>query len=119
MCPWLSHHVPADINWLVTGGTREAVEEVLGRKTQINNVHPLNTFTKTADSVTTQEIKGRRCYNKISDLYMAGPETNINIQRDFYVLSIPCLLIKHTDKHTHTRARTHARTHTYGKHSKS
>ena len=94
------------------------MQEVLGREeTQINNVHPLNTFTKTADSVTTQEMKGRRCCNKISDLYMAGPVANINIPRDFYVLSIPRLLIKQTD--THTRTRTYARTHTHGKHSKS
>ena len=79
-------------------------------ETQINNVHQLNTFTKTAGSVTTQEMKGRRCCNNISDLYVAGPVANINILRDFYVLSIPCLLIKHTD--THTRARIHARAHT-------
>ena len=90
------------------------MEEALGREeTQINNVHQLNTFTKTADSVTTQEMKGRRCCNKISDLYLpAGPVANINIPRDLYVLSIPCLLIKHTDTHKHTQARTHARTHT-------
>ena len=87
---------------------------MLGREeTQINNVQPLNTFTKTDDSVTTQEMKGRRCCNKISDLYMAGPVTNINIPRDFYVLSIPCLLIKHTDTHKHTHTYTHARTHAY------
>ena len=94
------------------------MQEVLGREeTEINNVNQLNTFTKTADSVTTQEMKRRRCCNNISDLYMEGPVASINIPRDFYVLSIPCLLIKHTDTHTHTRA--HARTHTHSKHSKS
>ena len=78
------------------------MEEALGREeTQINNVHQLNTFTKSADSVTTQEMKGRRCCNKISDLYVAGPVANINIRREFYLLSIPCLLIKHT--HTHLK----------------
>ena len=65
-------------------GTAEAVQEALEREeTQINNVHQLNTFTKTADSVTTQEMKGRRCSNKISDLYVASPVANINIPRDF------------------------------------
>ena len=79
------------------------MEKALGREEkQINDVHQLNTFTKTADSVTTQEMKGRRCCNKISHLYVARPVANINIPRDFYLLSIPCLLFKHTHTHIHT-----------------
>ena len=89
------------------------MEEALGREeTQINNVHQINTFIKTAVSVTTQEMKGRRCCNKISDLYVASPVANINMPRDFYVLLIPCLLIKHTHTYTGTHARTHTRTQT-------
>ena len=60
------------------------MEEALGREEkQINDVHQLNIFTKPTDSVTAQEMTGRRCCNKISDLYVAGPVANINILRDF------------------------------------
>ena len=112
MCPCLC---PADIEAPagLSRGTAKAVHKALRREeTQINNVHPLNTFTKTADSVITQEMKGRRCCNQISYLYEAGPLANINIPRDLYVLSIPCLLSKHTDTHTRAHTRTHAGTHT-------
>ena len=29
------------------------------------------------------DVKGRRCYNKITDRYVAGPVASINILRDF------------------------------------